>query len=210
MKRKLQERRESFSPVTKPAKSKDLRRINATIYEAIGEQKAPVALAALMKGRDIKKGGALETRYQAGSQGIFDASLDTVRGHFDDFMTAQYQRALIQAGRIEEGTTISPYATASNKLLNKKYLLAAERATVSINLPAPPRADTQAVTSLSKEAGSTTPQGIIDVGTEKPEISEESKSKFKAFIKNGMKVLGGLGIYGAFEAGDLPTIKLEK
>lgn len=191
-----------FSPVTKPAKSKDLRRINATIYEAIGEQKAPVALAALMKGRDIKKGGALETRYQAGSQGIFDSSLDTVRGHFDNFMTGQYQRALIQAGRIEEGTTISPYATFSNKLINKKYLLAAERAGVAINLPAPPRS-TQGVSSLSKEAGSTTPQGIIDVGTEKPEISEESKSKFKAFAKNGMKVLGGLGLYGAFEAGRL-------
>ena len=61
----------------------------------------------------------------------------------------------------------------------------------------------------SKEAGSTTPQGIIDVGTEKPEISEESKSKFKAFAKNGMKVLGGWGIYGLLKLGDLPTIKLE-
>lgn len=190
-----------FTPVTRAVKSKDLRRINATIFEAIGNQNVDISTAAAWKGRDIPKGGSgLEGRYQAGAQGIYDTTLDTARGHFDNFMTSQYQRALIEAGRISEGTLISPYATFSNRLITGNYVLATDRAGVAINLPASP-AVTQGVSSLSKEAGVTTPQGIVDVGVEKPEISDESKSKFRFFAENGMKVVAPLGIYAALEGG---------
>lgn len=190
-----------FTPVTRPAQSKDLRRINATIFEAIGNENVDISTSAAWKGRDIPKSGSgLESRYQSGAQGIYDTTLDTARGHLDNFMTSQYQRALIEAGRISEGTLISPYATFSNRIVSGDYVLAAQRAGVAISLPAPPTL-TQGVSSLSKEAGATTPQGIVDIGVEKPEISDESKSKFKFFAENGMKVVAPLGIYAALEGG---------